>query len=103
MNEKVRGPPRVHISLVEIDQRERRSMTEGLAEIRKTEQEYGAAQNALAHLVEATKPLGNTALTEALETALREVHRKGWQAQEELERAEAAAQQKLVNAAKDLP
>jgi len=69
---------------------ERRAMAESLAEIRKTEQEYGAAQNALGHLVEATKPLGNTALTEALETALREAHRKGWQAQEELERAEAA-------------
>ena len=65
-------------------------MTEAqLAEIWKVEQEAGAAQNTLQGLVEALEPLGNAVLTESLQHALMHAQKKGWEAQEQLEEADA--------------
>ena len=63
-------------------------MTEAqLAEIKKVDEQGGVAQHTLEGLVEALEPLGNGVLTEALQHALLHARKKGWEAQEELERA----------------
>ena len=59
-----------------------------LAELMRVDQEAGAAQDSIEHLIEATRPLGNDVLTESLKAALAEARAKGWVAQTVLGQAE---------------